>query len=188
MQLDQAIAQRQSVREFNGQKTSKDELSQILNAAICAPQTMINKGTHISVISDAALLNELNDIGVAKFGEKLGVKSALYGAPTLILASAKLCENAPEGWGVGAEVFNRNLYWSMGSLIQNMHLKAVDLGLGACPINTIVVALFEHPELAKRAGIPEGYSPLCALAVGKSSHKYATREPNQDHFVINFID
>lgn len=187
MELFEAIVSRQSVREFTGEAASADELNAVLEAALHAPRTFINKGVHISVISDKALLAELDACGVKKFGKQLGVSSAIYGAPTLVLLSGKLATEQIEGWDVGAEVFNRNLYWSMGSLVQNMHLAAVSMGLGACPINTVVVGLFDDSKLARRAGVPDGFSPLCSIAIGKTAHEYKPREIDKTHFEIEFL-
>ncbi|WP_459814563.1 hypothetical protein [Campylobacter concisus] len=54
-------------------------------------------------------------------------------------------------------------------------------------INTVVVTLFDEPILAARAGIPEGYSPLCSLAIGKSDAKCEERKPSCDHYEVSYI-
>ncbi|MGH1600503.1 nitroreductase family protein [Campylobacter majalis] len=187
MMLNEAIRKRASVREFNGDMPSDDEISQIIDAAYLAPLTMTSKNSHISVISDKKLLKQLDECGFKKFGKILNVETSLYNAPVLILISGKIIDTPPLGWGVDAEVFNRNLFWTMGSVVQNMHLSAVALGLAACPINTVVIGLHDRPELMKRAGVPDGYLPLCSLAVGKTEYKYSEKKINAENFSISYL-
>ena len=40
--------------------------------------------------------------------------------------------------------------------MRNMQLRATSLELASCPINTVVVTLFDEPILATRVGIPKG--------------------------------
>ena len=50
---------------------------------------------------------------------------------------------------------NENLYWNVGSIIENMELQATALGLASCGINTTVVAMRDKPDVRKALGIPE---------------------------------
>lgn len=115
-------------------------------------------------------------------------KTTLYGAPVLVLLSGKLATELPkECEGAKLENLHRGIYWAMGSVMQNMQLRATSLELTSCPINTVVVTLFDEPVLAARAGIPEGYSPLCSLAIGKSDAKCEERKPSCDHYRVSYI-
>lgn len=57
----------------------------------------------------------------------------------------------------------------MGSVMQNMQLRATSLELASYTINTVVVTLFDEPILAAGTGIHKGYSPLCSLVIGKAT-------------------
>ena len=193
MQLLEAMKKRRSVREFNAEVPSKEEIQAILEAAYLAPALFTTKDAHISVITDKDLLRELDAAAVKKFGkmlENMGMKTktTLYGAPVLILLSGKLATELPkECEGAKLENLHRGIYWAMGSVMQNMQLRATSLELASCPINTVVVTLFDEPVLAARAGIPEGYSPLCSLAIGKSDAKCEERKPSCDHYGVSYI-
>ena len=50
---------------------------------------------------------------------------------------------------------NENLYWNVGSIIENMELQATARGLASCGINTTVVAMRDKPDVRKALGIPE---------------------------------
>ena len=191
MELLEAMQRRQSVRKFSSEMPSPDQIEAGLEAGCLAPTLFTTKDAHISVITDKELLRDLDAAAVKKFGkslESLGVSNTLYGAPVYILFSGVLVDKMPQGWEfLKPENMHRNVYWAMGSIMQNMQLRATELGLSSCLINTVVVTLFDEPELARRAGIPEGYSPLCSMVLGLSDAKFEKREPNKGHYKIDFI-
>ncbi|MGG7074013.1 nitroreductase family protein [Campylobacter sp. 9BO] len=118
----------------------------------------------------------------------LGVKNTLYDAPVYILISGKLVDELPKGFEfLKLENIHRNVYWAMGSVMQNMQLRAASLRLSSYLINTVVVTLFDEPELAKKAGIPDGYSPLCSIVLGKSDAEFKPRTPKKEHYQISYI-
>ena len=192
MELLEAMQKRKSVREFNGQMPAKEEIEAVLEAAYLAPALFTTKDAHISVVTDKELLRELDAAAVKKFGkslESMGVKNTLYDAPVYILFSGRLVEELPQGWEfLRLENIHRNVYWAMGSIMQNMQLRATSLGLSSCLVNTVVVTLFDEPELAKKAGIPEGYSPLCSIVLGKSDKiSDELRKPKNEHYKVSYI-
>lgn len=192
MQLLEAMQKRVSVREFNGEMPSKEQIDGVLEAAFLAPALFTTKDAHISVITDKELLRDLDAAACKKFGsalDNMGVKNTLYGAPVYILFSGKLVKELPQGWEfLRLENIHRNVYWAMGSVMQNMQLRATELGLVSCLINTVVVTLFDEPQLAKRAGIPDGYSPLCSIVLGKSDKiSDELRKPKKEHYGISYI-
>ncbi|MBQ6656895.1 MAG: nitroreductase family protein [Ottowia sp.] len=191
MELLEAMQKRKCVRQFNGEIPGKDEIEAILEAACLAPAVFTTKGVHISVITDKKLLGDLDAAAVRKFGktlESMGVTNTLYDAPVYILFSGRLVEELPPGYEfLKPENMHRNVYWAMGSVLQNMQLRATSLGVSSCLVNTVVVTLFDEPELAKRAGIPQGYSPLCSMVLGKSDFKYERRAPKKEHYQISYI-
>lgn len=192
MQLLEAMQKRKSVRKFNGETPTKEQIEAVLEAGYLAPALFTTKDAHISVITDKQLLRDLDAAACKKFGsvlDNMGVKNTLYGAPVYILFSGKLATELPQGWEfLRLENIHRNVYWAMGSVMQNMQLRATELGLASCLINTVVVTLFDEPELAKRAGIPEGYSPLCSIVLGRSDEKLdEVRNAQKEHYKISYI-
>ncbi|MBE3610018.1 MULTISPECIES: nitroreductase family protein [Campylobacter] len=192
MQLLEAMQKRKSVREFNRYVPTKEEIEAVIDAGCLSPTLFTTKDAHISVITDKELLHELDAAAVKKFGgalDMMGVKNTLYDAPVYILLSGKLVEKMPQGWEfLKPENMHRNVYWAMGSVMQNMQLRATELGLSSCLVNTVVVTLFDEPELAKKAGIPDGYSPLCSIVLGKSDkNSDEPRAPNRSHYGISYI-
>ncbi|WP_298099001.1 nitroreductase family protein [uncultured Campylobacter sp.] len=93
-------------------------------------------------------MRELDAVAAKKFGkmlENVGMKTktTLYGAPVVVLLSGKLVTELPKEFDcVKLENLHRGIYWAMGSVMQNMQLRATSLELASCPINTVVVILF----------------------------------------------
>ena len=161
METLKAVFSRKSVRSYTGEKVSEEELQTILKAGYAAPVGMAQYDTlNITVIEDKAVLAAIEEAG-AKLFNKPGLHP-LYGAPTLILLSAK---------------GNSTMDLSNAScVIENMSLAAVDLGIGTVHIWGAVAALNKDPALVASLGLPEGFIPACALAVGKTTVKYEERE------------
>lgn len=173
-----AINKRRSIRSFNGTPLSAGELNTILQAAQAAP---IGRGQydtmHLTVIRDAALLGKINTACAELFGDPTLVP--LYGAPALVLVSAKVPDDMPSA----------NVAFSNAAIVvQNMALAATDLGVGACHIWGAVRAINVSADLLAAIGLPEGFTPCCAIALGHFDGEYTEREIPQDRIATNYID
>lgn len=70
--------------------------------------------------------------------------------------------------------------------MENMHLKAADLHLGAVYIFGMVNAIKGEKEWQKMAELPEGAVPICGLAVGHAAEPLDERQI-QPVFATNFV-
>ena len=120
MKLAEAINSRKSIRSYTGEIISDAELKEILNAAYAAP---VGRGKYetlaLTVITNKELLGKIDANCAAVFGDpKI---HPLYGAPMMILVSTELIgtpkDNVP--------------YSNAACVVENMALKAVELGVGA---------------------------------------------------------
>ena len=161
MDISEAIAKRKSVRAYLDKPVVDDDLEKIVEAGRWAP----NSGPfQISVIRNAGLRQKINDrtldAMVHSGNEFLQQRASLpgyqpiYGAPVLILLSGPA--DAPHSL--------RNTALAA----ENMLLEATGLGLGSCYLFTPTLALNgeSNRDLAKEAGIPDGYALQCAVIVG----------------------
>ncbi len=158
MEMMKTMEMRQSCRAYLQEQICEEDLNVILQAANAAPVGMGRyEDVHLTVIQDAALLNEIDSVAAEFFGDP--TKHPLYGARTLILVSAVLPE-APR---------TSLAYCNAGCIVENMALAATDLGLGNVYIFGSVNALNLHAELVAKLNLPEGFVPVSALAVGKAA-------------------
>ena len=82
---------------------------------------------------------------------------------------------------------NENLFWNVGSIIENMELQATALGLASCGINTTVVAMHNKPEVKKAVGIPEGYDALASVIIGYSDSELPERKVKPEFIPVSYV-
>lgn len=152
MDVMEAISARRSIRKFKDQPVSEDLIRQVLHAATLAPSGKNRQPWRFYVVQGAERAEMVRRMreGMAKLEEQgIGTGSAKW--------TAQVMERAP----ATVFVFNPNAAWtsmpadiddwmmnivdvqSLGAAIQNMLLKAVDLGLGSLWICDVFYAADE---------------------------------------------
>lgn len=183
MELTEVIAQRKSIRAYEDRSVPGDVLEKIIEAGQWAP----NAGPfQISVVRNGSLRKKINDKtldAMINSGNEFSKQRAslpgyqpLYGAPVLILLSAPV--DSPMA------AFNAAL------AAENMLLTACGLGLGSCFLVSPTRALnATDKDLAREAGVPEGYSVQCAVIVGHAAaeNKFTLGERNK-RGKVNYVD
>lgn len=163
METNELFRRRKSVRNYTG-KLSEAALRSVIDAAQLSPVGMGRfESVHLTVIQNA-LLNEIDRNAGAAFGDT--GKHPLYGAPCLILVSAKFADPA-----------NGNVPYSNAAILaESMALAAIDANLGSCLIWGAVRALNANPALVAKLNLPDGFVPCCGVIVGETSEKMEVRE------------
>jgi FMN reductase [NAD(P)H] len=184
MNISEAITKRKSVRAYLDKPVLADDLAKIVEAGRWAP----NAGPfQISVVRSTGLRQRINDRAldamVHSGNEFLQQRASLpgyqpiYGAPVLILLSGPA--DAPHS--------ARNTALAA----ENMLLEATGLGLGSSYLFTPTLALNgeKNRDLAREAGIPDGYAVQCAVIVGYAAaeNKFTVGERTRKGSV-NYID
>ena len=184
MNVSEAITNRKSVRAYEDKPISAGVLKKIVEAGKWAP----NAGPfQITVIQSTGLRQKINDRtldAMVHSGNEFAQQRAsltgyqpIYGAPVLILLSAPA--DAPFG------VANTAL------AAENMLLEATALGLGSCYLVSPTRALNgeSNHDLAREAGVPEGYTVQCAVVVGYAAaeNKFSLGERSK-RGKVNYVD
>lgn len=173
MELTKVFNVRKSIRQFNGKPISQEVRAQLIHAANASP---VGRGrydsVHLTVVKDPAMLDAIEENAAALFqGER---RKFLYNAPEMIIVSTTAADN------VG--------YSNAAIIAHDMALAAVDAGVGACHIWGCTIALAGNADLTKKLGIPEGFTPACALAVGEMDTPYEEREIPEDRISLNIVE
>lgn len=172
----EAICSRRTIRNFNGESISETQLKEILKSAYASPVGRAMYDTlSLSVITNQALLGKWEKAMADMVGNP--DMHPFYGAPTVILVSSM---------ANGATLNNVN-YSNTATLVQNMALTATELGVGACHIWGAVVALGGNKDLAKELGVSDGFTPCCAIALGKFDGKYEIREIPENRIATIYV-
>lgn len=161
----ETLYSRKSIRNFNGQNISDEQLKEILKAAYAAP---VGRAAYdslmITVITNREFIDKWQSAAAAINGNP--DMKVLYNAPTVILVSSKV---AP------APACNLN-YSNAAIVVHNMALTATEMGVGACHIWGAVMAMNANPGMADGFNLPQGMVPCCALALGQTDEKYEVRQ------------
>jgi nitroreductase len=115
---------------------------------------------HISVISNADLLNEIDEKGwqAMKKSDFLKLRAELPGYRPLYGASALLLISSPN---VPYKEVNA------ACAAATITIAATALGLGSCYVGSTTRGAFtDDTVLQKQAGIPDGYVPMCGVLIG----------------------
>ena len=179
MNLERAIKLRRSTRKYIDKPVGDEVLRNILLAGNDAPSALNNQNkAFIAVVGDKAK-NKLNALVKATASEETierisarnnGEFNFFYNAPVLILVAS--CDKVyPEA--------------DCACAIENMYLRAVDLGLSACWINQLTkVESVELKDFLKKAGISEDYIVYGSLAIGYSEEGFNTKSKTNRMIVI----
>lgn len=157
MEVYEAIKTRVSTRSFLPDRIPADMVKEIVQAALYAPVGMHRFDTlHITVLQDKALLEKIRLSAVKASGDENA--DPLHGAPLLVIVSS-----SQEGDIAGANA---------ACLVENMLLRATDLGLENLYVRGVLASVAKDEELLRELNIPEGMRPVASAAVG-----YATVKP-----------
>lgn len=196
MDFEKVLNLRQSTRKYQDKQITEEELEKILNAANKAPIGS-NKydDVHITVVQNQEVILKLCEAAWERFSKRQKLEeiagdtvdkaksrelhnNLFYDAPTVIFVSHRKQDLQP-----GIEWAN------VTSIINQMHLKATDLGLGSVYMWGALESMRIIPELdnTKLLNLPEGFKPLIALAVGYPIEELKEHSIRHKNITINKI-
>ncbi len=157
MELTDAILQRRSVRKFSDYVVTDDEIRQLMEAARWAPSWANTQVWEFVVIRERGLIEQV----AGTYVDKNPATRCSLGASALVVACAR---TGVSGCYEGKDVTKLPNWFmfDLGIAVQNICLKAHDLGLGS-----VVVGLMDHDACKKIIGLPDGYEVVAVLPLGK---------------------
>ncbi len=166
MRTLEAIAKRKSTRNFDPNKTVPDEVVDTIVKAGCQAPIGGNQrdSLHLTVCRSRDILDEINQSTAAAM--KIDPRDFFYGAPVVVFVSA-----APKQMAPGIELANT------ACVIENMLIAATDADVDSIYLWGAVQALGRNPALCAKMGIPEGFKPVSAAALGYSLS--GSKEPRE---------
>lgn len=116
--VERAILTRSSTRSFTAEPVTEAELEALIRAGLAAPWAFHDHPRHLAAVSGRGAVQELA-AALNLVLKRPGY--SMYAPAAVILVS------------VGRENDNQKL--EVGCVIENIYLRAIDLGLGCCWIN-----------------------------------------------------
>ncbi|MGO9014072.1 MAG: nitroreductase family protein [Dissulfurispiraceae bacterium] len=179
-----SILNRRSNRAFLAEQIKEEELKTIIEAGIYAPSAHNQQSWHFTVVQDKQLLDQLSDdakVAAKHFDDKLIQQlannekfHAFYNAPTAIIVSGEEKAMMPEV--------------SCAAATENMLIAAESIGVGSCWVAFVGFAFGgeKGKDYLKRLGIPEGYKPSHAVALGYKKIEHA-KAPARRENTVNYV-
>ena len=150
MDVLEAIRGRRSIRAFKSKKVAQETVEKLLDAARWAPSAGNIQPWEFIVVRKPEIKRALAEAALDQ--------TFIEEAPVVIVVCAN--ENrSSQGYGVRG----KTLYCiqDTAAAIQNIHLAAYSLGLGAC-----WVGAFREEEVGEILKIPQGIRPVAIVPVG----------------------
>lgn len=158
------IMNRRSIRKYTAELVSQEKIDTIMKAAIYAPSALNKQPWEIRVLQNPAILEEINK-RFLKFaqGKEFQGSAARYREPGF-----SILHNAPTLIVIAGDKGSATAKIDVGLALQNIMLSADALGLGTCPLGTLVpiLNLKENQDLLKLLNIPEGYEVTINVTLG----------------------
>ncbi|HOP65266.1 MAG TPA: nitroreductase family protein [Spirochaetota bacterium] len=157
MELHEAIMTRRSVRKFTDYVVTDEEIMHMMKAAQCAPSWSNTQCWEFIIVRERGLVHKI----VETYSETNPARKCSESASVLIACCAR--SDLP-GYRDGAKrtKFDSWYMFDLGIAVQNIMLKAHDMGLG-----TVVVGSINHTKCAELLGVKPPYELVCILPVGR---------------------
>jgi len=176
------IAGRYTCRDFKDTPLNDQQVEELVKAALAAPSAMNLQPWHVIVVTDKAVVDELNDEGMdilSKHEDRSMYERMMsrggkmfYNAPCLVIV---LSDGSK--WGT----------LDCGILCQNVVIAAESMGLGSCIVGMAGISLNgpKAAEYAERFGFPEGHEFAIGILVGEIN---SGKEPHEhDRSKVSYI-
>lgn len=179
------ILSRRSIRSYSDRAVEPEKIDIILKCGKYAPTGKGIQPWHFTVVKNRALLDKISKINSTELYKNNNRNAAMSsltdkydnfrGAPMAIIISGMVGEKYSEADCANATTI--------------MSLAAHSLGLGSLYIASFRPAFTTESkdELYKELGIPKGYSPIFALALGYIKEPPAERAQRREG-TVNYID
>ena len=185
-ELLKIIHARRTVRDFKPDQIKDADLTVILEAGQQAPSAWNRQPWHFTVVQKISLLdrivNAARDVVQKVFPEQSETM------PWMVAPSFHYFYNAPTVVFISRQTDNIDAFGDCAMALMNLVYAAESLGVQTCVVTTGIAAFSSDAayELLEDLGIPEGYLPVYALALGYTSKPLPMAAPRKEDYV-NFI-
>jgi nitroreductase len=160
VELMDAIRHRRSVRKFTDHYVTDEEIRDVLEAARLAPSWANTQVWEFIVVRERELIRQVTET----YSATNPARSCSAAASAVILACARAgisgCKEGKE-----RTKFHEWFMFDLGLTVQNLCLRAYELGLG-----TVVVGSMNHDACAQIALVPAGYEVVAAIPIGRPAN------------------
>ena len=166
MDIIEAIYHRRAIRDFTEEPVGKDQIDQLIAAAVEAPNAMDRQRWSFVVVRDRALLKRISDEAKALTLKMMGSTPHLSQFHDLLSSTQlNIFYNAPALIMICGTEDDRFVDQDCCLAAQNLMLAAHASGLGTCWIG-FAEAWLNQAQAKKELGIPASYRPIAPIILG----------------------
>jgi nitroreductase len=154
----EAIKKRRSIRRFLKDDVPEDTLMELLDAMRWAPSAGNLQPWEFVVVRDAGVKGR-----VAEAAHQAWIAEV----PVVVVVCASPDRSSPR---YGDRGINLYCLQDTAAAVQNLHLAAVEKGLGSC-----WVGAFDEDGVAQAVGVPKNIRPVAVIPVGRPAETPAPR-------------
>ncbi|SFQ42735.1 nitroreductase family protein [Flavobacterium akiainvivens] len=158
------ILTRRSIRKYTTQQVSKAQIDTIMKSAIYAPSALNKQPWEVRVVQNPEILKEINQrfLNFAE-GKEFQGSAAHYKEPGF-----SIFHNAPTLIVIARDKSSDISYLDSGIILQNILLSSHAIGLGTCPLGTLVPILNnpDNKDILELLNIPDGYEVAINISLG----------------------
>lgn len=155
---------RRAVRHYTDQQVNKGQIDTIMKCAIFAPSALNKQPWEMRVVQNPQILKEINKrfLEYAQ-GKEFQGSAANYREPNF-----SIFHHAPTLIILATDKESGTAKLDAGIALQNILLSAEALGLGTCPLGTLVTIMNrpENEDILRLLNIPEGYEVTINVSLG----------------------
>lgn len=167
MELGEAIRNRRSIRTYKAKPVEEEKINKILEAARWAPSAGNLRSIEYVVVRDEKTRKKLAD---ASYGQE-----HVSDAPANIVVCCNFSKISHYG-SHGKYLYSIQ---ESGACIQNLMLKAHELGLGTCWIGA-----FDEAKVRRVVGVPANAKPVAIITVGYAGEKQKSGRESEQYSVF----
>ncbi|MXN90474.1 nitroreductase [Flavobacterium sp. Sd200] len=158
------ILTRRSIRKYTAQQVTKAQIDTIMKSAIYAPSALNKQPWEVRVVQNQEILKEINQrfLNFAE-GKEFQGSAAHYKEPGF-----SIFHNAPTLIVIARDKSSDISYLDSGIILQNILLSSHAIGLGTCPLGTLVSILNnpDNKDILELLNIPDGYEVAINISLG----------------------
>lgn len=162
MDFNQVIQNRRSIRAYDKEKkVSKEQVEEILKAALLAPSWKNSETARYYAILNEEKIAEISKKCLPEFNQRNSDGAVLI-VTTFVKSRSGFTKEGKsenecgEGWG----------FYDLGLANENLVLKAAEMGLG-----TLIMGIRDGKALRENLNIPDNEEIVSVIAVGYSDAK-----------------
>ena len=187
MELNDAIKSRRSIRKYKQIDVSDYIIGDLIDFARLAPSAK-NRQPWEFLIVRGTVKNEIADIMLEQLKHsRVSLERKIYNAKSSVKATAYIMKEAPvlilvfryrdDNWIIGDSL-------SIGAAIENICLRATDLGIGSLWIRDIV---YTQKEIAKLVG-KDDMELISAISIGYPNEKPKQRKRKKLNEILEWYE